>query len=69
MPILSPLLVIIPSLLWVAFAVWIGLTAERRGYSGLLWFGLAIFTTPIVALVLLALITPRQGQRRPPDVP
>ena len=65
MPSLLPLLFVIPSLIWVGFAVWIGSTAERRGYSGLLWFGLAIFTTPVIALVLLALITPRQGPHRP----
>ena len=49
---------------WMGLAVWIGLTAERHGYNALLWFGFAIFATPIFALVLLALITPRGGRGR-----
>jgi hypothetical protein len=49
---------------WFGLAVWIGLTAERRGYNALIWFGFAIFATPLLALVLLALITPRGGRDR-----
>lgn len=49
---------------WIGLAVWIGLTAERHGYNTLLWFGFAIFATPIFALVLLALIAPRRGRGR-----
>ena len=48
-------------LLWVGMAVAVGLLGERRGSSGLLWFALSIFTTPVVALILLLILTPRGG--------
>ncbi len=61
---LAPLapLIVVGSLLWVGLAVGIGLLAERRGSSGLLWFALAVFTTPIVALLLLLIVTPQGGR-------
>jgi hypothetical protein len=43
----------------VSVAVVVGLIAERRGETGLLWFALAIFGTPTLALILLAILTPR----------
>ena len=44
---------------WFGLTVWVGLTADRRGYSGLLWYGLGVLLSPIVSLALLALITKR----------
>jgi hypothetical protein len=40
---------------WVGIAIGIGLLAERRGSSGLVWFALAVVTTPILAPLLLIL--------------
>lgn len=47
--------------LWVGLAIGIGLVAERRGGNGLLWFALAVFLSPLIALILLLIITPRGG--------
>ena len=55
------LIALAAGLLWVGAAVAVGLLGERRGSSGLLWFALAIFTTPVVALILLLILTPRGG--------
>jgi nitrate reductase gamma subunit len=52
---------ILGSVAWVAIAIGIGLLAERRGASGLVWFALSVFTTPIVALLLLLAVTPQGG--------
>ncbi len=53
--------VILGSLLWVGLAIGIGLLAEKRGSSGPLWFALAVFTSPVVALLLLLILTPQGG--------
>jgi membrane protein DedA with SNARE-associated domain len=53
--------IIIGGVAWVALAVAIGLLAERRGSSGLIWFALSVVTTPIVALLLLLAVTPQNG--------
>lgn len=52
---------LVGSIAWVGLAIAVGLAAERRGYSGLIWFVLSIATTPIVAMILLLAITPRGG--------
>jgi hypothetical protein len=54
--------IIFGSVAWGAIAIGIGLLAERRGSSGLIWFALSVFTTPIIALLLLLAVTPRGGQ-------
>lgn len=61
---LAPLapFIVAGSLVWVGVAIGIGLLAEKRGSSGLLWFALSIFTTPVVALLLLLIVTPQGGR-------
>jgi ABC-type proline/glycine betaine transport system permease subunit len=61
---LGPLVpfIVLGSVAWVGIAIGIGLLAERRGSSGLIWFALSIFTTPILALLLLLVVTPQGGQ-------
>jgi hypothetical protein len=56
---LAPVIVI-GSIVWVGLAVAIGLLAERRGWRGLPWFALAVFTTPVVAMILMLLLTPNE---------
>jgi hypothetical protein len=51
--------IVFGGLFYVGVAVAIGLIAERRGETGVLWFALAIFGTPTLALILLAILTPR----------
>jgi hypothetical protein len=57
--------IVFGSIFDVAVAIVIGLIAERRGETGLLWFALAIFGTPTLALILLAILTPRGPIARP----
>ncbi len=57
------LLFFVAGLFWVGIAVAVGLLGERRGSSGLLWFALAIFASPIVALILLLIVTQPGGGR------
>jgi hypothetical protein len=57
--------IVFGSIFYVAVAIVIGLIAERRGETGLLWFALAIFGTPTLALILLAILTPRGPIARP----
>jgi hypothetical protein len=66
MDLLGPLapIIIASSILWVGAGVGIGMLAERRGASGLSWFALAIFATPVLALILLMILTPRDGPTR-----
>ena len=54
--------IVVGSVAWVGIAIGIGLLAERRGSSGLIWFALSVFTTPILALLLLLAVTPQGGQ-------
>ena len=64
MDLLEPLapFIVVGSLLHGSVAVAIGLAAERRGSSGLLWFALSVFVTPVLALILLLILTPRAGR-------
>lgn len=50
-------------LLWVIFAVVIGIGASTRGRSGFGWFVLAMFISPVIGLVLLLLLPRRDEQR------
>jgi ABC-type proline/glycine betaine transport system permease subunit len=61
---LGPLapLIVLGSVAWVGIGIGIGLLAERRGSSGLIWFALSVFTTPILALLLLLVVTPQGGE-------
>ncbi|MEI7742954.1 MAG: hypothetical protein WCK58_04280 [Chloroflexota bacterium] len=65
---------IIPAITYIAFAVaWVvgaglvGVTAGNRGYSALAWGLFALVVSPVVGVVLLALITPRRGPRAGPS--
>lgn len=51
---------------WIGCIFLVGWVADQRGQSGLGWFLLALLTSPIVAGLLLVLLTPRgPGRRRP----
>jgi hypothetical protein len=61
MPIFVASTFVASTVLWLSLAVAVGLVAERRGSSGALWFTLAVFTSPVVALILLLILTPDGG--------
>jgi hypothetical protein len=48
---------------WVAGAWLVGVTAGKRGYNPVLWGVVSLFVSPVVGMVLLALITPSRGPR------
>jgi uncharacterized membrane protein YhdT len=48
---------------WVVGAWLVGVTAGRRGYNLVLWGVVSLFVSPLVGMVLLALITPSRGPR------
>jgi hypothetical protein len=48
---------------WVIGAWLVGVTAGRRGYSPVVWGVFSLFVSPVVGVVLLALVTPRRGPR------
>jgi len=48
---------------WVVGAWLVGVTAGKRGYSPVLWGVVSLFVSPVVGMVLLALITPSRGPR------
>lgn len=48
---------------WVIGACLVGVTAGKRGYSPVVWGVFSLFVSPVVGVVLLALITPRRGPR------
>ena len=50
---------------WISFAGTVALVAGRRGYNQFVWFFFSLLTSPLAGLVLLLLITPRQGPHRP----
>ena len=43
---------------WVVGAWLVGVTAGKRGYSPVIWGVVSLFVSPVVGMVLLALITP-----------
>ncbi len=55
-------LFLVSSLLWIGLAMLVGVLAMRRGSSGALRFLLALFTSPIVAVILLLILTPNDGR-------
>ena len=48
---------------WVVGAWLVGVTAGKRGYSPVVWGVFSLFVSPVVGVVLLALVTPRRGPR------
>lgn len=48
---------------WVVGAWLVGVTAGRRGYSPVVWGVFSLFVSPVVGMILLALVTPRRGPR------
>ena len=48
---------------WVIGAWLVGVTAGKRGYSPVMWGVFSLFVSPVVGIVLLALITPTRGPR------
>jgi len=48
---------------WVIGAWLVGVTAGKRGYSPVVWGVFSLFVSPVVGVVLLALVTPRRGPR------
>ncbi len=48
---------------WVIGAWLVGVTAGRRGYSPVVWGVFSLVVSPVVGVVLLALVTPRRGPR------
>jgi urea transporter len=48
---------------WVVGASLVGVTAGKRGYNPVLWGVVSLFVSPVVGMVLLALITPSRGPR------
>jgi len=48
---------------WVVGAWLVGVIAGKRGYSPMVWGVFSLFVSPVVGVVLLALVTPRRGPR------
>ena len=48
---------------WVIGAWLVGVTAGKRGYNPVIWGVFSLFASPVVGVVLLALVTPRRGPR------
>lgn len=48
---------------WVVGAWLVGVTAGRRGYSPVVWGVFSLFVSPVVGMILLALVTPGRGPR------
>ena len=56
---------IVLTALWVVLAFAVGFAAERRGMTPVLWFGIAVFLSPLLAGVLLLAVS--DGQRSRPS--
>lgn len=50
---------------WVVLAGTVALLAGRRGYNPNIWVLVGLVASPVVTLILLALITPRRGGQPP----
>ena len=48
---------------WVVGAWLVGVTAGRSGYSPVVWGVSSLLVSPVLGMVLLALVTPRRGPR------
>lgn len=51
---------------WVVGAWLVGVTAGHRGFKPLVWGLASLLISPLVAIVLLELVTPRAGPRPRP---
>jgi hypothetical protein len=47
-------------LIWLVFAIVIGVAAARRGRSGLGWLFISLIISPLFAAILLALLADRR---------
>jgi hypothetical protein len=56
---------IVVTALWVVLAFAVAFAAERHGMTPVLWFGIAEFTSPLIAAVLLLAVS--DGQRSRPS--
>jgi|KBSMisStandDraft_5_1062788.scaffolds.fasta_scaffold679338_2 hypothetical protein len=59
------LIFIVITALWVVLAFAVAFAAERRGMTPVLWFGIAVFVSPLIAAVLLLAVS--DGQRSRPS--
>jgi hypothetical protein len=59
-----PAIFIVLTALWVILAFAVAFAAERRGMTPVLWFGIAVFVSPLLAAVLLLAVS--DGQRTRP---
>jgi hypothetical protein len=50
------LLDIFALIVWTTMAVLVGVVARARGRSGVGWFALSLFITPIFAMIVLVLL-------------
>ncbi len=48
---------------WVVGAWLVGVTAGKRGFGPTVWGVFSLVVSPVVGMVLLALVTPRHGPR------
>ena len=62
-------------LIQIGLAIWVGIDAHRRGSNGFLW-GLLVFFTPVVGLIVYLILAPSLAKRNgataaqpPPAVP
>jgi len=53
------------TVLWVVLAFAVAFAAERRGMTPVLWFGIAVFISPLIAAILLLAVS--DGQRSRPS--
>jgi uncharacterized membrane protein YhdT len=63
---LYPLTVAFFMVAWVVGAWLVGVTAGHRGYKPLVWGLASLVISPFVGIVLLELVTPRDGPRPRP---
>jgi hypothetical protein len=52
--------------LWLLFSLGVAVAATSRGRNGVGWFFIAVFATPLIALILLLVFPSR---RRDPNAP
>ena len=47
---------------WMLLAALVANFADRKGRSGILWFGLSLICSPLVGFVVVALLPSRAGR-------
>ena len=63
---LYPLTIALFLVAWVVGAMLVGVTAGHRGFNPLVWGLASLVISPYVGIVLLTLVTPRNGPRLRP---